>query len=94
MTFHELESCWAYFLSLEGDLNNTSRFVEPNGQANVFSFEFFKIITLSCTEIETAFKEICKTIRPEATPGDIGEYKSIVLGKYLHICSAMVIVPR
>ena len=43
----QLKNMWNYFLSLEQDLSNTSRFVEPQGQENVYSFEFAKILILA-----------------------------------------------
>ena len=44
ITEDELTNMWNYFLTLEQDISNTSRFVEPSTQENVFSFEFYKIL--------------------------------------------------
>lgn len=38
ITEKELSGIWNYYLSLEKDLDNTSRFIEPRGQENVFFF--------------------------------------------------------
>lgn len=94
MTFHELQGLWYYFLSIEKDLNETSRYIEPNGQENAYSFEFCKIIVLSCTEIENAFKQLCSCINPSKLCGNIGEYKGNILERYPKIVDALVIVPR
>ena len=40
----QLKNMWNYFLSLEQDLSNTSRFVEPQGQENVYSFAMSHLI--------------------------------------------------
>ena len=85
---------WNYFLVLEADMNNTSRYVEPSGNESVWSFEFLKILILSCTEIESAFKQLCKEIDDTKKPGDIGEYKGIILKKYPQIVNAKVKVKR
>ena len=37
-----------YFDCLVNDLDKTSRYAEPMGQETVFSFEYYKIISLSC----------------------------------------------
>ena len=54
-----LHGMWNYFLMLESDLDNTSRYIEPQGQENVYSFEFAKLLILACTEVESVFKAIC-----------------------------------
>ena len=64
MNYWELATSWNYFLSIERDLSETSRYIEPYGQENAYSFEFYKIIMLSCAEIESAFKKLCKKVAP------------------------------
>lgn len=93
MTKNELDSIWEYFLCLESDLSNTSRYIEPQGQENVHSFEFAKIIILACTEIENVFKLLCQEIDGNAH-GNISEYKEIILQEYPRIVEAPVSVSR
>lgn len=85
---------WNYFLMLESDLDNTSRYIEPVGQENVFSFEFAKLLILACTEIESVFKAICFEIENKQVAGDIGTYKATILGKYPNIVHTTVIIKR
>lgn len=94
MTLNELENSWNYYLSIEKDLNETSRYIEPTGQETTFSFEFYKIIMLSCAEVESTFKKICQTIDNDKTYGNIADYKGAILGKYPHICDTVICVPR
>lgn len=82
-----------YYQSLEQDLSQTSQYVEPRNQENVYSFEFAKLLILSCVELESVFKELCLAISGSSA-GDIGTYKQIVLCKYPNIISASVIIPR
>lgn len=89
----ELIGIWNYFLSLEQDLDETSRFVEPRGQENVYSFEFAKILILSCTEIESVFKHICKVVA-NTSVGTMADYKSIILNRFPRITEAKVSVRR
>jgi hypothetical protein len=94
MTKQELENIWFYFLSIEEDISNTSRFVEPT-QKEVYSFEFLKLIILACSEIESTFKYMCTIIKNgEKYKRDISEYKSIILGKYPKITQAVVRINR
>ena len=93
MTQTEIEHIWNYYLSLENDLSNTSRYIEPSGQENVYSFEFSKLIILSCTEIEAVLKTICKE-KSGKDCGNIGEYKGEVLSHFPKIVNATVYVSR
>lgn len=94
MDFHELQQSWHFFLSIEKDMLETSRYIEPNGQEQTYSFEFYKIIMLACSEIEAAFKQICNSIDDKNSCGDIGHYKGLILKRYPRIGETLVIVPR
>lgn len=94
MTKTELSGIWNYYLSLETDLANTSQYIEPKGQEDVYSFEFAKILILSCTEVESVLKSICLAITGQQPSGDIGTYKRIVLENYPKIVKARVEVTR
>lgn len=89
-----LHGMWNYYLMLECDIDNSSRYVEPAGQENVYSFEFAKLIILACTEAESVFKAICHEIDETAHVGNIRDYKSMILGKYPKITDAVVVVNR
>ena len=93
MTQIELNNMWNYYLSLEEDLSATSRFIEPSGQEDTYSFEFSKLIVLSCTEIESVFKAICKAITGKEG-GSISDYKGAILKAYPKIIGAVVFIPR
>lgn len=94
MTKQELTGIWNYYLSLESDLSNTSRYIEPSGQENVHSFEFAKLLILACTEVESVFKSICSKIEGKQPEGNIAKYKEIILGRYPKIINATVTVSR
>lgn len=94
MTTEELTNIWDYYLVLEEDLLATMRYVEPE-QLDVFSFEYMKIIILSCCEAETALKILCKSIsgKPCKNP-NMNNYRDIVLGKYPKIINATLTAAR
>ena len=81
-------------MSLESDLANTSRYIEPVGQENVHSFEFAKLLILSCTEIESVFKIICEEIEGHQVEGNIAAYKETILKKYPRIVETTVTISR
>ena len=90
----ELQNMWYYFLDLEKELADSSRYIEPEGQENVYSFEFRKIIILACTECETAFKSLCEIIDESKERGNIGDYKGIILSRFPKIVESEVIISR
>ncbi len=90
----ELQNMWNYYLDLEKELSDSSRYIEPKGQEDVYSFEFRKIIILACTECETAFKTLCKIIDQSKKRGSIVDYKEIILKEYPKIVEAEVTVSR
>ena len=94
MTSKELNAIWYYYLSIESDLSNTSQYVEPDGQENVYSFEFAKILILACTEVESVFKAVCKEITGQQVQADIKEYKNIILSKYPRIIETEILINR
>lgn len=94
MTEQTINEIWNYYLTLESDIANTSRYIEPCGQEHVHSFEFAKILILACTELETVFKLLCLEIAENQAVGNIGQYKEIILSKYPHIVNAVVSVKR
>ncbi len=93
MTENEFNGIWNYYLSLELDLANTSRYIEPTGQEDTHSFEFAKIIILACTEIESVMKIICAELT-NSEKGNIGEYKATILTRFPKIVTARVTISR
>ena len=93
MTKDEFERVFFYYESIERDIDNTSKYIEPRNQENAFSHEFCKIIILSCTELESVMKILCKELTGKEC-GNIGEYKACILNAFPNIGDAVVMVPR
>ena len=85
---------WHYYLCLERDFDNTSRYIEPIGQEDTYSFEFVKIINLACSEVESVFRRLCEVINPNSKAGNMCQYKSTILTNYPKIVEAEVRVVR
>ena len=93
MNKETLMNIWYYYLTIEKDMCDTSQYIEPENQENTFSFAFYKIIILSCVEIETIFKTITKEITG-TEKGNMADYKKDILIKYPKIVNAKVFVDR
>lgn len=94
MTEYDFDGCWNYFLSLEQDLLTTARYVEPRGQENVYSFEFAKILILTCTELESVFRIICEVKCPDKSAKGMNDYCNIILNEYPRIVETEVYINR
>ena len=93
MTKKEFDTIWEYYLIIEDDLAKTTRYVEPAGQENVYSFEFEKIIILTCTEIEKVIKKIAYESKKESL-GNMEQYKRFFFDNYPKIIETVVRVSR
>ena len=61
MERNTFEMYWSYYLSIEKMMKITSQYVCPSERnKNTYSDEFMKIILLSCSEIDSILKVICK----------------------------------
>ena len=86
---------WEYFLSIESDLANCSRFVEfCSENFKTHSTEFARIIMASCSEFDTVIKMLCKSIDQNKKPGNILDYYTIVISKYPTFVNFTTHIPR
>ena len=61
MNRDRFEIYWGYYLSIEKMLEKTNQYVSPSyNNRNTYSDEFSKIILLSCSEIDSILKYLCK----------------------------------
>jgi len=75
-----------YFLTLEKDLGETTKYVEHcYDNYKTYSFEFFKIIQLSCAEIDSLLKDLCKCWNPDTKASNITQYANIIIPEYSKI---------
>jgi len=74
---------WRYFLSLERELNDSLRYVEyTSAQRTVYSFEFARLLLISCSELDVVFKVACSRVAQNAQADSIRQYFSCLDAKY------------
>lgn len=74
---------WDYYRAIEDDLIVTSRYVEfAEGNYTCYSIEFARLLLATCSELDMAFKVLCKTINPSSKTDRIGGYYSEVIGQF------------
>lgn len=70
---------WKYFITLESDLNNISRYVEIcEENYSTYSIEFARLILASCSEIDVVAKMLCKRINSKCKCGNISDYRNVI----------------
>ena len=60
----EFERYWSYYISIEIMFKKTNQYVSHSEKNQyTYSDEFAKIILLSCSEIDSLLKTVCKTLQ-------------------------------
>ncbi len=86
---------WRYFLTLEEDIERTTRFVEPN-PANyaTYSLEFVRLILSICSEVEVVCKVLCERIKPARKVKNMNNYREVITRKYPKLHTSEISVDR
>ncbi len=74
---------WRYFLSLEREFCDALRYVEfTEQQQAVYSFEFARLLLITCSELDVVFKVVCDRVAPTSPAKCIGQYFTCLDAKY------------
>ena len=86
---------WYVFLSIEADLEQTARFVEPR-EANdsCFSVEFARILMAASSEAEVTAKLLCTHLEPHAILDGIDTWRAVLLRHWPRFHTMQIFVPR
>jgi hypothetical protein len=86
---------WEYFLAIEDDLLQTSRYVEfAEANFHVHSIEFARLLLVSASEVDVIAKEFCKLLDPSKKAEDINDYQTIISTYYPKFSTFELYVPR
>ena len=97
----EVLNHWKYFLSLEKDISRLKSYIEIHqDNYDAYSFELSKLLQLSCSEVDSVCRLLCKTIDPNnnyfnesAYSGNIAQYKSTILDAYPLLTKSEIHIP-
>src|SRR6266536_1189851 len=76
---------WNYFIALENDLAQVSRYVEfckPN--LGVFSIELAHLLLSAASEVDVVAKCVCALVGPKAKPEKIHQYEAVLILNYIY----------
>lgn len=72
---------WSYFLALEADLKNLSRYIELHElNYSTFSIGLAQLFMAACSEIDVVLKQICELLSGKKL-SNMGEYSKIIVEK-------------
>jgi len=70
---------WNYFLALEKDLEETSRYIEfIKSNFKTYSIELAHLLLASLSEIDVVIKRLCALIAPAEEMNNINDYRKII----------------
>lgn len=88
-------SHWNYFLALERDVENLSRFIEfSSDNWEAYSLEMARIILASSSEVDVLLKALCERLSPESKADSINKYKDVVNKLLPDVSLFEVLLPR
>lgn len=74
---------WAYYISLEDDLIETSRYVEIcEDNFEVYSTQFTRLLLAAASEVDVVSKKLCRQIDPSSTHANINDYRKAIVPTY------------
>lgn len=86
---------WNYFLALVEDLQNISRYVEPNEQNyDTYSLELARVLLASSSEADVLLKSICSRESPEEHAESINSYMPLIRSAYPYFPTIGVNIPK
>lgn len=95
ITFKTPTLHWNYFLAIEKDLENLSRYIEfDKSNLNTFSIELTHILFSASSEVDVVMKQICNLIDPNKKVGNINDYRSFISTHSKDLINEEVIIHR
>ncbi len=91
---------WNYFIALENDLAQVSRYIEfCESNLPVFSIELAHLLLAAASEVDVMAKCVCALVDPRSKPGNIKQYENVLKkaaqrGQILDLATVKVLVPR
>jgi len=86
---------WNYFLALESDLEDVSRFIEFSKKNFLtYSIELAHLLLASSSEVDVLAKEICKLVNSESQANNIIQYRDEIVKRFPNFHQERVFVTR
>jgi len=95
ITFGTPKHHWNYFLAIEQDLQNVSRYIEfSNANLTTYSIELTHILLSASSEVDVLMKQLCALIEPNAPTNNINDYRAIIKAHLNSFIDEEVVINR
>ena len=95
ITFTIPKHHWNYFLAIEKNLENVSRFIEfANDNKGTYSIEFAYLLLSASSEVDVILKQFCKLLDNGSSPENINQYKAIIKRRCPEFAKEEIIIER
>lgn len=79
LSFKTPKHHWNYFLALEKDLENVSRFIEfSDDNLSTYSIELTHILLSASSEVDVIMKQICSLLDSSQSADNINNYRTLI----------------
>ncbi len=86
---------WNYFLALEKDLEEISRFVELTSDNNeTYSIELLKLLFSASSEVDVVLKNLCELLAPNKRRNNIDDYREVIKELLPALIEEKVYIPK
>lgn len=86
---------WNYFLAIESDLEEVSRYIEfSEGNYDTFSIELAHLLLTSASEVDVVAKGICRFLVNNSRAQSINAYRGIITQCLPEFAQEVIFVPR
>jgi hypothetical protein len=86
---------WNYFLALESDVENLSRYVEFTEKNYLtYSIEMVRLLLAACSEIDVIAKILCKRVVTGKKPENMDQYREILKEKIPYLPEMKILIQR
>ena len=80
MTFGDYSHHWSYYLAVEEQLRDTSKYVEFSLEnSETYSIEFARILLSAASEADVLLKQLCCLLDESAKADSINKYRSVII---------------
>jgi hypothetical protein len=95
ITFKTSMLHWNYFLAIEKDLENLSRYIEfDETNLKTYSIELTHILFSSSSEVDVVMKQLCNLIDPDTKAENINDYRNIISKHSNELINEEVVIHR
>lgn len=95
ITFNTPKHHWNYFLALEKDLENVSRYIEFSKEnLSTYSIELTHLLISASSEVDVIMKQLCSLLHPEQKTNNINHYRTVIQNCLPSFINEEVVISR